>query len=158
LGGVQPGLPVSNPLGRNRFPITNPSVIINSAVLKGLYSFLEIRSVEEDNIEPGKIDAVKTTNVHRPFVRCCTRAMERVNTTVLAEVMFCHVGVKFVETQSVFAREDLKVLGLDPTVESTFTAAVGAVAFGDTREISPDLEGYSPAMAGSSITFHAVHP
>ena len=61
------------------------------------------------------------------------------NTTVLAEVMFCEPAVKFVETQSVFAREDLKVLGRDPTVESAFAVAVGAVAFRDTREVSPDL-------------------
>jgi hypothetical protein len=142
---------------RFSFPVTEPTTHTNSAVLKGLYSFLEIHSVEEDDLEPGEIDAIKTADVHSPFVGCRARTMERVDTTVLAEVMLCDPGVKFVETQSVFAREDLKVLGLDPTVESAFAVAVGAVAFRHAREISPDLEGYPPAMTGSPVAFHEVY-
>ena len=51
------------------FPVTEPTTHTNSAVLKGLYSFVEIHSVEEDDLEPGEIDAIKT-DVHSPFVGC----------------------------------------------------------------------------------------
>ena len=113
--------------------MTPTRVIANSTVLKGLHSLLEIHSVEEENVEPGKIDVIKTAHVDRPFIRCCARTMKRVDTTVLAEVMLCHSGVKVVDAQSIFTREDLKVFGVDPTVKGTFAAAVGAVAFRDTR-------------------------
>jgi hypothetical protein len=77
--------------------VTPTRVIANSTVLKGLYSLLEIHSVEEENVELGKIDAIETAHVDSPFVRCCTRTMKRMDTTVLAEVMLCHSGVKLVD-------------------------------------------------------------
>jgi len=77
--------------------VTPTRVIANSTVLKGLYSLLEIHSVEEENVEPGKIDVIKTAHVDSPFVRCCARTMKRMDTTVLAEVMLCHSGVKVVD-------------------------------------------------------------
>jgi len=74
-----------------------PTSITNSTVLKGLCSLLEIHSVEEENVEPGKIDAIETAHVDSPFVPCCTRTMKRMDTTVLAEVMLRHSGVKVVD-------------------------------------------------------------
>src|SRR5215475_4117900 len=84
--------------------------------------------------------------------------MKRVDTTVLAKVMLCYSGVKVVDSQSIFTRKDLKVSWVDPTVKGAFAAAVGAVAFCDAREISLDLEGYPPAMTGSSVAFQGSSP
>src|SRR5690349_15357568 len=79
------------------------------AVMVGLSGCLPIFPVERADLHRGEIDAVDAANIKGPAAWIESRANERMDSAMLAEIVLRCLRIELIKRQVVFAREDAKV-------------------------------------------------
>ena len=108
---------------------------------------LPVLPVERSDLDGGQIDAVDATDVKGPSAWVEPRANERVDSTVLAEIVLRCFRIELIKGEITFAREDTKVCVCSRVPERTLATTNRAVAINDVVEFSSNLECNPTTMA-----------
>lgn len=123
----------------------------------GLVRCLPVLPIERADLEGGQVDAFDAANIEGPAAGVEAGAYERVDSTVLAEIVLGRLGIELIKGEIRVAGEDTKVRFCRRVPERSFSTTHGAVAINNVVELRPNLEGHPTAMARALIALRHLN-